>query len=155
MNMTRLTEVSLALFCGVLFGVGLTLSGMTDPENIIGFLDISGEWNPQLVFVLAAAVSSAIAGFYWLQKRSQPVFAQQFHWPDSTQIDSRLLSGAAVFGIGWGLYGYCPGPALAALIYGQAHTLIFFVSMLVGMAAFQLLPKRQIKLASTSERLDT
>ncbi|WP_261843724.1 YeeE/YedE family protein [Aliamphritea ceti] len=143
--MTCFTEASLALFCGALFGAGLALSGMTDPANIIGFLDISGDWNPQLVFVLAAAVGTSVAGFYGLQKRSKPVFAQQFHWPDAAYIDSRLVSGAVLFGIGWGLYGYCPGPALAALVYGQSHTVIFVVSMLVGMLAFQLLPKPQAK----------
>lgn len=138
--MNSFTESSLALFCGGLFGAGLALSGMTDPAKIIGFLDVTGVWNPQLMFVLVAAVGTSVAGFFWLGKRSGPVFAERFHWPEASGIDARLLSGAMLFGVGWGLYGYCPGPALAALVYGQSQTVIFVVSMLAGMVIYQLLP---------------
>ncbi len=141
--MNRWTECFLALICGGLFGAGLALSGMTDPANIIGFLDITGRWNPQLVFVLVAAVGTAIVGFRLLHTRSRPFFASKFHWPEASFIGGRLISGAVIFGIGWGLYGYCPGPALASLVYGQSHTVIFVVSMLAGMQLFQLLPGKR------------
>ncbi|WP_271273044.1 YeeE/YedE family protein [Aliamphritea hakodatensis] len=150
--MSRLTECSLALFCGGLFGMGLALSGMTDPANIIGFLDVTGAWNPQLVFVLAAAVGTSVAGFFWLGKRSRPVFALRFRWPEASGIDIRLLSGAVLFGVGWGLYGYCPGPALAALVYGQSQTVIFVVSMLAGMAICQLFTGQKSAAGVSSEQ---
>lgn len=124
----------IALLCGALFGAGLMLSGMTDPANVIGFLDITGDWNPQLMFVLVAATGTSLAGFRLLNRRNKPWFSGRFYWPEKVTADKQLIAGALIFGTGWGLYGYCPGPAIAALVYGQAHTLWFLLAMLTGMA---------------------
>jgi len=128
-------DVAAGLAAGLLFGVGLTLSGMTDPAVVLGFLDVAGAWNPQLLFVMAAAVPVTFVGYRLVLRRARPLCAPAFTLPASTQVDAKLLGGAALFGIGWGLAGYCPGPAIAALAAARWDVLLFVIAMLAGMSA--------------------
>ncbi|MDG0999405.1 MAG: YeeE/YedE family protein [Pseudomonadales bacterium] len=121
-----------AVVTGLLFGAGLAASGMTNPEKVQGFLDLTGVWDPSLMFVMGGAVVVTLISFRFILKLSRPVFSEQFHMPSSTSIDTRLIIGAALFGIGWGLVGYCPGPALAAIAYLNSDVMIFLVAMFVG-----------------------
>ncbi len=123
----------LAAVCGLLFGVGLAMSGMTDTAKVQGFLDLFGAWVPDLAFVMGGAVLVTLAFTRPVLKRARPLFAAQFDLPANKQVDRKLVLGALCFGVGWGLYGYCPGPAVAALAYLQWHTLVFVVLMLCGM----------------------
>ena len=123
-----------ALICGLVFGVGLAASGMTDTAKVLGFLDLFGQWVPDLAFVMGGAVCVTLVAFRFVLRRERPILAQSFSLPQKTTLDSELLAGAAVFGIGWGLYGYCPGPALSALVYLDWKTAVFVVAMVVGMA---------------------
>ena len=124
----------IGLLCGLVFGVGLAVSGMTDTAVVLGFLDITGQWNPDLAFVMGGAVLVTLVAFRFILKMKSPVLNTKFSLPTRSVIDGRLLTGAAIFGIGWGLYGYCPGPALAALTYMDSKTAMFVVAMLIGMA---------------------
>jgi len=123
-----------ALLCGIVFGVGLAVSGMTDTAKVLGFLDVAGNWIPDLAFVMGGAVCVTLVAFRFVLKMKKPLLSASFSLPTKSALDGRLLSGAAIFGIGWGVYGYCPGPALSALTYLDSKTAIFVVSMLVGMA---------------------
>lgn len=129
-----------ALACGLLFGAGLALSGMTDTAKVLGFLDLFGHWVPDLAFVMGGAVCVTLVSFRFVLKR-RPLLAPSFSLPTRTELDPRLLTGAALFGVGWGVYGYCPGPALSALVYLDPATMIFVASMLAGMALAGLLPQ--------------
>jgi uncharacterized membrane protein YedE/YeeE len=131
-----------ALFCGLLFGGGLALSGMTDTAKVLGFLDLFGHWIPDLVFVMGGAVLVTLVAFRFVLKR-RPLLAPEFSLPTRKELDARLLGGAALFGIGWGIYGYCPGPALSALVYLDPMTVAFVLAMLAGMAAVGLLDRRR------------
>jgi len=122
----------IAVVTGLLFGAGLAASGMTNPEKVQGFLDLTGVWDPSLMFVMGGAVVVTLISFRFILKLSRPVFSEQFHMPSSTSIDTRLIIGAALFGTGWGLVGYCPGPALAAIAYLNSDVMIFLVAMFVG-----------------------
>lgn len=122
-----------ALACGLLFGVGLALSGMTDTAKVLGFLDLFGAWDPDLVFVMGGAVCVTLVSFRFVL-RGRPLMATSFSLPTRHDIDPRLLGGAALFGMGWGVFGYCPGPALSALAYLDVKTAVFVVAMLAGMA---------------------
>ena len=124
----------IGLLCGTLFGIGLAVSGMTDTAKVLGFLDVFGDWVPDLAFVMGGAVCVTLIGFYLVLKSKAPILGKKFLLPGTRIIDGRLLGGAAIFGIGWGVYGYCPGPALSALVYMEQNTGIFVVAMLVGMA---------------------
>ena len=134
MKHTRTRPVA-ALAAGTLFGLGLALSGMLDPVRVQGFLDIFGVWDPSLAFVLGGAVAVAMAGMAWLRRMSRPLLADRFHWPVNTRIDAPLVIGSAIFGLGWGLGGFCPGPAMASLSLGLTPTLVFVAFMLAGMVA--------------------
>lgn len=123
-----------ALLCGTLFGIGLAVSGMTDTAKVLGFLDLFGSWVPDLVFVMGGAVCVTLVAFRFILKRDRSLLGELVSLPSNTAIDGRLLAGAAIFGIGWGVYGYCPGPAISALGYLEMNTAIFVVAMLVGMA---------------------
>ncbi|WP_280563170.1 DUF6691 family protein [Chromohalobacter sp. 48-RD10] len=127
---------------GLLFGLGLAISGMTDPARVLGFLDVAGAWDPTLLFVLGGAVVTAFIGYRLVWRRDAPWFAGCFTLPTRGDLDSRLLGGAALFGIGWGLSGYCPGPAVASL-GGASETLVaLLVAMIVGWwLAWRLKPK--------------
>jgi uncharacterized membrane protein YedE/YeeE len=131
-----------ALLCGALFGAGLAMSGMTDTAKILGFLDIFGQWVPDLMFVMGGAVIVTLVGFRFIRKDGKPLLDSRFYLPQSTTIDGRLLGGAALFGIGWGVYGYCPGPALSAVVYLQGNTFVFIGAMLAGMALANSLARR-------------
>jgi uncharacterized membrane protein YedE/YeeE len=126
-------EAIAGLLTGLIFGLGLCLSGMTDPAVVLGFLDLAGAWNPALVFVMAAGVAVTFLGYRFLVPKSRPLWAPRFTLPAATVIDAPLLSGAAIFGIGWGLAGYCPGPAMVSLASGRTGVIIFVLSMLAGM----------------------
>jgi uncharacterized membrane protein YedE/YeeE len=123
------------------FGLGLTVSGMINPAKVLNFLDLVGHWDPSLAFVMAGAIPVAAIGYALARRRSAPLCAPAFFGPTKTRVDARLVSGAALFGIGWGLVGYCPGPALAALGFGNWRTVLFVAAMLVGMGAFQILDR--------------
>ena len=122
-----------AIVAGMLFGVGLTLSGMSDPLKVLGFLDVSGDWIPDLVLVMGGALIVSLVTTPWVLKRPAPRFASQFHVPTIRSIDQRLAIGAILFGVGWGLSGYCPGPAIVSLLYGYQSTMIFCLAMVAGM----------------------
>ena len=124
----------IALLCGVVFGIGLAMSGMTDTAKVLGFLDLFGNWVPDLAFVMGGAVCVTLVAFRFVLKRERPLLSPGFLLPANNAIDARLLGGAAIFGIGWGVYGYCPGPAISALVYLDIKTLVFVVAMLTGMA---------------------
>ncbi len=121
-----------AFVCGLIFGLGLVLSGMTDPMKVQGFLDLAGAWDVTLAFVMGGAILVALLAFWLWRRRAQPVFAPTFHWPQATHIDLRLLAGASLFGIGWGLSGLCPGPALVSVVQGGQGIVAFVVAMLLG-----------------------
>ncbi len=125
---------SLWVACGAggLFGAGLALAGMTDPRRVLGFLDVAGDFDPTLAWVLASALLVSALGQFWLRRRQRPCCAECFQLPTAQAVDRRLLLGAAVFGIGWGWVGYCPGPALAALAVGAREALWFVPAMAAG-----------------------
>ncbi len=127
-----------ALVAGLLFGTGLALSGMLDPTRVRGFLDVTGPWDASLAFVLGGAVGVSAIGYAVSRRMARPAFAADFDIPVMRRIDARLLTGSALFGIGWGLGGFCPGPALASLSLGAARSFIFVAAMLVGMLAYRL-----------------
>jgi uncharacterized membrane protein YedE/YeeE len=130
----------IALVCGLIFGVGLAVSGMTDTTKVIGFLDVFGGWVPDLAFVMGGAVLVTVIAFRFVLRRDKPLVGEDFLLPSKTTLDSRLLGGAAIFGIGWGLYGYCPGPAISALVYLNTETAIFVTAMFCGMVIANKLP---------------
>lgn len=117
-----------------MFGTGLILSGMTNPQKVQNFLDIFGTWDPSLAFVMGGAIFVTAPGFWLVQRRSTPFFHDMFNLPTRKDIDTRLVAGAAVFGIGWGLGGLCPGPAVTSLLFATPGVLIFVPAMLVGMS---------------------
>ncbi len=123
---------------GILFALGLGISGMTQPEKVIGFLDIAGNWDPSLAFVMGGAVGINIILYRLILRRRRPVFDKTFTMPRQRNIGGRLISGAALFGIGWGLAGYCPGPALTSGVTASSSALLFIVAMLGGMLAFHV-----------------
>lgn len=123
-----------ALLSGLVFGIGLILGGMSDPAKVLNFLDIFGAWDPSLAFVMGGAIAVTAPGFALLTRmRSTPFFDGKFRIPTRSDLDPKLLSGAAIFGVGWGLGGFCPGPALTALPMAATGTLIFVPFMLIGM----------------------
>ncbi len=128
----RARQTALALASGILFGVGLVLSGMTQPSKVLGFLDVTGRWDPSLLVVMGSAVPVVALGYRWSARRSRPLFAAHFALPTKKDLEPRLIAGAALFGVGWGLAGYCPGPALTSLTRGGAGALVFSVTMVAG-----------------------
>ena len=133
-----------ALLAGTLFGLGLALGGMTNPAVVLGFLDIAGAWNPQLLFVMAGAVITTAVGYLLVLRRSRPLLEENFRLPSGRDIDMRLVGGSALFGIGWGLVGYCPGPALASLAATSPKTGLFVAAMVLGWWLGERLTARQI-----------
>ena len=127
---------------GLLFGLGLLISGMTDPGKVLGFLDLAGTWDPSLAFVMGGGVMVGLLGFGLAKKKTTSLSGQAFHWPDMTQIDRPLVLGSLMFGAGWGLAGFCPGPALVAMASGNDKALVFVLAMLAGMALFGRFKKR-------------
>ena len=132
-----------SLLAGLVFGLGLIVSGMADPAKVLGFLDLGGAWDPSLAFVMAGAIAVGALAFAVARKRTVSFLGAAMKLPTSRDIDRRLVIGSVVFGIGWGVAGFCPGPGLVALGMGEAKALIFVVAMLVGMGAFELLERRR------------
>lgn len=130
---SQLAQVLTALTAGLVFGFGLSLSGMLDPARVQGFLDIFGAWDPSLAFVLGGAVAVATAGMQIMRSMDRPAFDRTFHLPSSNAIDRRLIVGSAIFGAGWGFGGFCPGPAVASLSLGLIQSVLFAAFMLAGM----------------------
>ncbi|KQQ93658.1 DUF6691 family protein [Massilia sp. Leaf139] len=131
-------HIVMALLAGLVFGIGLIVSGMTDPAKVIGFLDLAGAWNPSLGFVMGGAILVGVVAFALARRRDRSWLGAPMRLPTATAIDRRLVLGALAFGAGWGLAGYCPGPALASLATGGAKPLIFVLAMLAGMALFEV-----------------
>lgn len=123
-----------ALVSGLVFGLGLAVSGMMNPAKVIGFLDIAGDWDPTLAFVMVGALLVAVPAYRFIPRRGRPVLEEEFSLPKKKAIDASLLGGSALFGVGWGLVGFCPGPALAALGTGLLPVFAFVAAMLAGMA---------------------
>ena len=121
------------LICGLIFGAGLLISGMVRPDKVLNFLDVFGAWDPSLAVVMVAALAVAMPGFMLAGRRSQPWLAPQYFWPGKTAIDAPLVAGATLFGIGWGLVGLCPGPALESLATLSPGVIVFVVAMAAGM----------------------
>jgi uncharacterized membrane protein YedE/YeeE len=128
-----------ALFAGTLFGVGLAVSGMINPAKVVGFLDVAGGWDPTLAFVMGGALLVTIPAFRVILNRPRPVLADGLDLPTKSTLDARLLGGAALFGVGWGLSGFCPGPAVAAVTTGLAPVFAFVAAMMAGMVLYSWL----------------
>ncbi len=128
----------ISFITGVVFAVGLVISGMTNPNVVTGFLNIFGEWNYALVFVMGGAVGTNLILFSLIKKREKPFSGAQFHWPTLKHVDQKLILGSALFGIGWGILGVCPGPGIVNLVTLETPFLIFVGSMVVGMFIFKL-----------------
>jgi uncharacterized membrane protein YedE/YeeE len=122
-----------SLLCGLIFGAGLLISGMVQPTKVLGFLDIFGAWDPSLAVVMIAALAVSTPGFMLAKRRARPILTAQSFWPTRTSLDSQLVIGSALFGIGWGLVGLCPGPALESLATLSPGILVFVVAMAAGM----------------------
>jgi uncharacterized membrane protein YedE/YeeE len=132
-----------AFVCGLIFGFGLLISGMMRTEKVLGFLDITGAWDPSLVVVMASALIVAGVGFALLRSRARPVFAERLHWPTATDIDKPLVGGAVLFGVGWGLVGLCPGPAIENLATLSPKVIAFVIAMAAGMIGHHLWAMRR------------
>ena len=128
-----------ALIAGILFGAGLVTAGMTNPDKVLAFLTLGPGWDATLIFVLGAAVIVAAIGYAVVGRRSAPLFDADFHAPANSVIDARLISGAAVFGIGWGLAGFCPGPAIVGALTLDIRAVVFLVAFIVGVLAYERL----------------
>jgi uncharacterized protein len=125
----------ISLLAGVIFGAGLTISDMVNPARVLNFLDLAGHWDPTLIFVMAGGLGVTALGYRLVLRRTSPVLDEKFHLPTQRQIDFRLVGGSALFGVGWGLAGFCPGPALTALVTLEPKVLAFVAAMLIGMIA--------------------
>ena len=137
--MQRVSE----FIAGLVFGIGLLLSGMTDPAKVIGFLDLFGQWDPSLALVMGGAITVGVFAFAQAKRRSTSLLGGPMLLPDSNRIDQRLVIGALLFGAGWGLAGFCPGPALVSMAAGQTKAAAFVVAMLAGMILFELVDRRR------------
>ena len=139
--MHRVTE----FFAGLLFGLGLMLSGMTDPAKVLGFLDLFGSWDPSLAFVMGGAILVGFFAFALARKRTTNFLGGALHLPKSTQIDKRLVIGGLTFGAGWGLAGFCPGPGVVSMVSGEVKAAVFVAAMLVGMVIFEVSERSSLR----------
>jgi uncharacterized membrane protein YedE/YeeE len=146
-------RVATSAISGLLFGLGLIISGMINPAKVLNFLDVFGSWDPSLAFVMLGAVAVTFVGYRLAFRRPCPIFGEQFQLPINKQIDAHIVLGPAIFGIGWGLSGFCPGPAVTSLLLLAKGTLVFVPAMLVGMALTRLLaqPRRKAKSAASAQ----
>lgn len=134
--------VALSFVSGLVFGIGLLVSGLANPAKVLGFLDLAGAWDPSLAFVMAGAIAVASVAFAWARPRSATLIGTPMRLPASRTIDRPLVLGSVVFGVGWGIAGFCPGPALVALGAGHAKALVFVAAMLAGMAFYEWRQRR-------------
>lgn len=132
-----------SLIAGLVFGLGLILSGMSNPAKVLGFLDLAGRWDPSLIFVMAGAILVSLLGFRFATRRTVSLLGEPMRMPTASQVDTRLILGSLTFGAGWGLAGFCPGPAVASLLSGFVEPLIFVAAMVAGMGLFELLERRR------------
>lgn len=132
-----------SLLAGLIFGLGLLVSGMANPGKVLGFLDLAGQWDPSLAFVMAGAIAVGAAAFFLARNRTVSILGAKMKIPVARHIDRRLIVGSALFGIGWGIAGFCPGPGLVALGMGETKALVFVAAMLAGMLVFELLERRK------------
>ncbi|MBO9651258.1 MAG: YeeE/YedE family protein [Variovorax sp.] len=132
-----------SLLAGLVFGLGLMVSGMADPAKVLGFLDIAGSWDPSLAFVMGGAIGVGLVAFFIAGRRTVSFIGAEMKMPTARRIDRRLIGGSLLFGVGWGIAGFCPGPALVALGMGQWKALVFVAAMLAGMGLFELLEARK------------
>ncbi|MDQ0561567.1 putative membrane protein YedE/YeeE [Rhizobium mesoamericanum] len=132
-----------SILCGVLFGIGLVVSDMVNPARVLAFLDVAGDWDLSLAFVMGGALIPSSLAYAIKRHRSRPAFDTQFHVPTSRSIDARLVFGAGLFGLGWGLVGLCPGPAIASLVTGRWEAVLFAAAMVAGMFAYRIVQSRQ------------
>src|SRR3981081_4629114 len=139
-------QMMASLVCGLVFGAGLLISGMVQPTKVLGFLDIFGAWDPSLAVVMAAALAVAVPGFMLARNRSRPWLTGQYFWPGKSEIDAPLVLGAGLFGIGWGLVGLCPGPALESLATLSPGVIVFVAAMAGGMALHDFWQNAQSKI---------
>ncbi|WP_066740171.1 YeeE/YedE family protein [Cupriavidus sp. D384] len=130
-----------ALLAGLVFGVGLIVSGMANPSKVLGFLDLAGAWDPSLAFVMIGAIALTVPGVFIARRRGRSVLGLPLQWPANTGVTARLVLGSACFGVGWGLAGFCPGPALVALGAGYPKAAGFVAAMLVGMTVFEVVER--------------
>jgi uncharacterized membrane protein YedE/YeeE len=135
--------ILISFVCGLIFGIGLIISGMANPAKVLNFLDLSGHWDPSLAFVMAGALFIGFFAFLYAARRKTTLLGKELKLPASTKIDRRLIWGSVLFGAGWGLAGFCPGPALVALGMGLPKALLFVVAMLAGMGLFELIERRR------------
>ena len=143
-------RVFMAFVVGLVFGIGLILAGMTDPAKVQAFLDLAGQWDPSLAFVMGGAILVGVLVFPFAAKRDRALLGDIMRLPSATRIDHRLVLGGLAFGAGWGLAGFCPGPALASLASGRSEVLLFTGAMLAGMGIFEILERRTSAAASGS-----
>ena len=132
-----------ALLAGLVFGLGLLVSGMANPAKVLGFLDLAGQWDPSLAFVMGGAVAVGSIAFLLARRRTLSLIGLEMKLPTDRRVDRRLIVGSTIFGIGWGIAGFCPGPALVALGMGEAKAIAFVVAMLLGMGVFELTERHQ------------
>jgi len=130
-------QIIASLIAGTLMGAGLMISGMMNPNKVLSFLDVFGNWDPTLIFVMGGAIFSALPGFWLSRRLTKPLLANNFQLPDKKNFDRRLVGGAAIFGVGWGLVGLCPGPAISAITTGSPQVIVFVISMTIGMAFYR------------------
>jgi uncharacterized membrane protein YedE/YeeE len=143
----------IALLSGLLFGFGLSLSQMIDRDRVLGFLDVAGDWDPTLLFVLGGAVGVTVIAFRFVLRLPQPIFASKFYLPTRKDIDLPLILGAAMFGIGWGIAGYCPGPGITALVLGIWNPVLFVIAFIVGSLAYQWYAGLSVKKNSINQEV--
>lgn len=139
-----------AFITGLIFGAGLIISGMTNPAKVLGFLDLAGMWNPSLALVMIGAIAVGIIAFQGYGKRGKTLLGTDMYMPKTSRIDHRLIIGGSAFGIGWGLAGFCPGPALASLGLGEMKVFIFVIAMIAGMLIFEVFERYGEKLVKTA-----
>lgn len=141
----------IVFLAGLLFGAGVTVSGMVNPMKVLNFMDLFGAWNPTLLFVMGTGLAVTFIGYRVVLSRDKPAFASHFRLPASQVIDGRLIGGAVLFGIGWGLTGFCPGPAVASLAFGQWPSVLFVAAMAAGMIATRIITRHPVTPGELSE----
>ncbi len=134
-----MARLAIALAAGLVFGLGLVISGMSNPAKVIGFLNVAGPWDPTLLLVMGGALAVTIPGFRLLKSRARPLFSERFEIPTRKHLDARLITGAALFGLGWGIAGFCPGPAFTALATARLDVVLFVAAMIAGAVAHKIL----------------